>query len=222
MSNKCELEVIGTKNKTDKASWCHDYMPAYDRFFSPLKNEPLTILEIGVSGGSSLRTWRDYFPNAKIYGIDIDPNSEKLTKGEFKIFLGDQKNKSFLDNCITEIGRPDIIIDDGGHTASQQITSFEILFPQLKDDGLYAIEDLHCSYVRKFMDQEKTGLSFLQDLVMAPNFYGKYPRDKEALGSKKLHCEYMGGYEPSYYERWVKGLHFYRSICFIEKEDGLK
>ena len=38
------------------------------------------------------------------------------------------------------------MIDDGGHTAAQQVASFEALFPGLRPRGAYVVEDTHTSY----------------------------------------------------------------------------
>jgi hypothetical protein len=46
---------------------------------------------------------------------------------------------------MREVPSPDFILDDGSHIMSHQITSFETLFPWLKDGGVYACEDTHTS-----------------------------------------------------------------------------
>ena len=39
-----------------------------------------------------------------------------------------------------------ILIDDGSHIQKHQILTLQMLFPHIKDDGVYICEDLHCSY----------------------------------------------------------------------------
>ena len=63
-------------NQTDKGS--HGYVQYYDKHFRLLRKKRLNILEIGVGGyenlnlgGGSLRMWKYYFPNSRIFGIDI-------------------------------------------------------------------------------------------------------------------------------------------------------
>ena len=46
--------------------------------FAPLKTEPLRVLEIGIERGGSLLMWRDYFPNAQVFGIDITDKTGKV------------------------------------------------------------------------------------------------------------------------------------------------
>jgi hypothetical protein len=43
----------------------HLYVTEYDRIFSPLRNRPITLLEIGIHNGGSLEIWSNYFTNAK-------------------------------------------------------------------------------------------------------------------------------------------------------------
>ena len=63
------LTEIGKKYGTDKVA--HNYTDTYDIAFRELREKPLNILEIGVWKGQSLRTFKEYFPNSKIYAIDI-------------------------------------------------------------------------------------------------------------------------------------------------------
>ena len=57
--------------KTDKAMDWHGFTELYEHIFYPLKNSPIRIFEIGIKKGGSLILWRDYFPNATVFGIDI-------------------------------------------------------------------------------------------------------------------------------------------------------
>ena len=72
------------------------------------------------------------------------------TDDQIKIFVGDQANRGFLRELREEIGHIDIVIDDGGHTMIQQITTFEELFPFISETGIYLVEDLHTSYWKEY------------------------------------------------------------------------
>jgi len=139
------LDEIGLLHKTDKSSMTHDYLKNYAKYFEEKIFQDLVLLEIGVAGGNSLRMWREYFPNAKVYGIDNNPD----TKIE-GVFIGDQADFNFLDSVLAEIGAPDIIIDDGSHVGSLTILSFEHLFPKLKSGGMYCVEDTATFYSQTY------------------------------------------------------------------------
>jgi hypothetical protein len=131
--------------RTDKGITIHHFTEVYEHFFFPLKDSATKIFEIGIAGGASLEMWRDYFPRATVYGIDIVPKSE-LDSDRIKTFVADQADRRGLEAVIGASGGYfDIIIDDGGHTMDQQQISFGFLFKYLKPGGYYVIEDVHTS-----------------------------------------------------------------------------
>lgn len=130
------LQEIGTKHKTDKATY-HKYLDFYE---DNLKKESIKrFLEIGVWKSESLKTWREWFDNeVVIEGWDINPCP--IVEGcDFKIV--DQRNRKDMQKNIT--GLYDLILDDGAHTAETVQTSFSFLFPYTK---IYIIEDLHAPW----------------------------------------------------------------------------
>jgi len=138
------LQEIGTKHKTDKAI-THFYMGNYEKYFESWRDKYFTLLEIGVAGGASLKTWKEYFVNARVYGIDNNPDCA----GE-GVFIGSQNDKEFLDSVLEKIGTPDIIIDDGSHYAPYTIETFQHLFKQVMPGGWYIVEDTHCFYDKTY------------------------------------------------------------------------
>ncbi len=101
------------------------------------------ILEIGVQGGGSMRAWCEFYPDADVFGLDVSPKCGDVDVSRATVFLGDVCDKAFLRSCIEDMPQLDVIIDDGGHVACQQQDAFNALFPCLKPEGLYIIEDLH-------------------------------------------------------------------------------
>ena len=71
------LAKLAIRHGSDK--WgAHSYTKHYEAHFLPYREEVLNILEIGVGGygdptvgGASLKMWRDYFPLATVYALDI-------------------------------------------------------------------------------------------------------------------------------------------------------
>lgn len=116
----------------------------YDQYFYN-KNDVLKIVEIGVENGNSLKMWETYFPNAKIYGIDINDKSQYNTE-RIKTFKANQGNRNELKGVFESIGSDiDIIIDDGSHVIKHQLITMGISFRYLKKHGMLFIEDLHTS-----------------------------------------------------------------------------
>lgn len=135
------LNEIGLKTGTDKSTVTHCYLDKYENYFDSMRGSEFTLLEIGVGNGSSIAMWREYFPKAKVYGIDINEGCK--AEG---IFIGSQVDIGFLDSVLERIGVPDVIIDDGSHFAPFTIATFEHLFPKLSNGGLYFVEDTACFY----------------------------------------------------------------------------
>lgn len=102
------------------------------------------VLEIGIGtpetmphvkdykAGSSLRMWRDYFPEAFVYGIDIDKNAIAEAEGP-RIHTSDS---------LPHQGGFDLVIDDGSHKPEDQLENFQKYYSQLFQGGLYIIEDV--------------------------------------------------------------------------------
>jgi autotransporter strand-loop-strand O-heptosyltransferase len=143
-----ELTILANKYGSDKGTVHgdkHNFTETYEKYFKSFKDKKINILEIGVNDGSSLKMWYDYFPNATIYGIDIDDKSQ-FNNERINCVVVDQSKKENLEKFSKNIDLTfDIIIDDGSHHISDQQLTFGFLFPLLKDNGIFIIEDLHTS-----------------------------------------------------------------------------
>jgi SAM-dependent methyltransferase len=123
--------------------WDH-YFEIYDRHLSRFRGKEVHILEIGIYSGGSLDMWRDYFgPGCHIYGVDIEPACRAYESNGVKVFIGDQADRSFWSRFRAEVPALDIVIDDGGHTPEQQITTIEELLQHLRPGGVFICEDVH-------------------------------------------------------------------------------
>jgi len=141
------LAEIFTRHGTDKRPGYHDYAAVYGPLLAPLREQPITLLEIGVSAGRSLRAWADYFPRARIYALDREPKREHDT-ARIRTTVANQADRASLHAALALLGSPalDLVIDDGGHRMDEQQVSLGTLFPNVRPDGLYVIEDVHTSF----------------------------------------------------------------------------
>lgn len=140
---------------TDKY-WVHNYTHHYDRHLSHLRDRKIKILEIGVLRGASLLLWKQAFPKARVYGIDKNTAVwRKFLQGRkgIKVFVGMQEDEKFLTEQVIPAGPYDVIIDDGGHKPSQQLATFEALWPHINSGGIFVIEDLHSNYWKRYFKQ---------------------------------------------------------------------
>jgi len=134
------LQELGIKHGTDKAT-VHGYLPIYEQYFRNLRDQHISLLEIGIAKGHSLRMWKEYFPHAVIYGLDVNYECQLYSQDRIIVKIGDSTNlrmiKEFFQNDMF-----DIIIDDGSHNPMHQIMSYCVSRPKLKTNGMYFIEDI--------------------------------------------------------------------------------
>ena len=106
---------------------------------------PSSMRENGVPG-ASLRMWRDFFPNAQVYGGDIDSDI-LFSEDRIQTLYIDQLNSQSIQRFWNQVPFEefDIIIDDGLHTPEAGICLLEHSFQKLAKKGLYIIEDVNSS-----------------------------------------------------------------------------
>jgi hypothetical protein len=149
----------------------HSYQAAYEKYLRKLRCvEGASLMEIGLGcgmsypEGHSIPLWLALLPRATINVFEYDEkcaraffkNPAKVAKdgvpwpsvfdSEFarraRLETGDQSNEADLARAMAVFGPQDVIVDDGGHTIVQQITSLRVLFRFVKPGGVYILEDL--------------------------------------------------------------------------------
>jgi hypothetical protein len=142
--NTDPLSELANKYGSDKCPKIkHSYTPIYYQLFKDKRQSTKKVLEIGIGlQGASLKMWRDFFPNAGIYGADILPQA-MFEDVRIKSFICDQTNKDQLESLTKVIGTDiDLVIDDGSHITDDQITTCTTLMPLLNKNVIYIIEDV--------------------------------------------------------------------------------
>lgn len=207
------LDMLARVYKSDKCGK-HFYTRHYQTHFKKLKFKRIKLLEIGVGGyhhpdigGNSLRMWKRYFPFGKIFSIDIYDKS-CFDERRIKIFQGNQTDENLLNRIISQVGEPNIIIDDGSHINKHVIKTFEILFPKLKNGGIYVIEDTQTSYWSDYggdsenLDNPSTIMNYFKKLTDCLN-----------------HQEFVrSNYSASYFDKNIYSIRFYHNLIFVFKE----
>ena len=148
-TKKLTIYKLFKNSKKYSIKWS-SYFQVYEKIFSSYRNKKIKFVEIGVANGGSLFMWQKYFgKNAKIIGIDLNPNAKKLEKNGFKIYIGNQSDKKFWNYFYKKEGKVDIILDDGGHKNLQQISTVHYSLPYIKNGGKIVVEDTSTSYLKK-------------------------------------------------------------------------
>jgi hypothetical protein len=138
-------------------------MKLYNEFFEKMTDSK-NILHMGIKD-DFLEMLCEVFPEATIYGTDSTYKIKENTK--IKTFVLDQTNEQGVKKFIEEVNiKFDLIIDDGGHTMKQQQVPFGLLFKELKNGGVYIIEDLHTSLKKEYKNDD----DIITTLDMLNNF----------------------------------------------------
>jgi cephalosporin hydroxylase len=203
---------------TNVHKW-HHYFDIYTRYFERFRERPITMLEIGVYRGGSLRMWKEYFhPDSTIVGIDVDQSCQAHEISDQNVFvrIGSQADPNFLAEINGEFGPFDIILDDGSHKTHHQIVSFGALFRRaLKDGGCYMVEDVHTNYWIKHVDSPETFIDLskqMVDMLHEPYF------DRKETEFRHEHPDALNELELSYLSANLDAVSFHDSIVVFDKK----
>ena len=179
--SKTDLCLLFEKYGSDKCDQIfHTYSRFYYSIFLPRQNSVKNFLEIGIGTkrlmipivgseyqeGASLKGWRDFFPNATIYGLDIN-KSVLFEDDRIKCYHVDQSKESsliktsqqiFQENSISSF---DAIIDDGSHILEHMICSMRTMSQFLIRGGIYIIEDIRDHKIETLLNNTPDNLKML-------------------------------------------------------------
>jgi len=154
--NVTNLGNILANNQSDKST-CHNYHIMYSFIFNKLSAN-INILEIGLGTnnpnlvstmhswgrpGASLYAFREYLPNANIYGADIDKDI-LFESDRIKTCYVDQLDSTSFENISNNFGniKYDLIIDDGLHSIGANFNTLLFALNSVNDNGWIVIEDI--------------------------------------------------------------------------------
>lgn len=156
-------QIFNTKG-SDKDR--NGYTAIYESLFKHIRNKSITVLEIGVGcksvmgrsypPGASLSAWAEYFPKARVFGVDIVKEVTGLTLAEGRVTtqLCDSTNQASVTAFAAGVKRDlglegkadtplfDIIVDDGSHFQVDQLATLRNLWRFVKPGGFFIIEDI--------------------------------------------------------------------------------
>ena len=172
------------------------YDEIYESDFKKLRNEPINILEIGVDQGRSIAVWLDYFPNAKIYAMDI---FVRMHESHIKVLKDNRVQHLKIDSTDPDVHNRvaqwktkfDIIIDDGRHTPEANALTFKSVVPFLKTNGIYYIEDIWPIDKMTKIDLKNLGFDFKKQIVWAQ----KHRKQDFTQSKWKMFIDTLKGYK---------------------------
>jgi SAM-dependent methyltransferase len=148
---KCKFEQYGSDKST-----VHNYHLIYGSILSNPESVG-AVLEIGLGSnntdvvssmgqtgkpGASLRAFRDFLPNANIFGADVDKRI-LFEEDRIRTFFVDQTELCTFEALGREVGTNfDLIIDDGLHCPNANVAVLAFALGRLKPGGWLVVEDI--------------------------------------------------------------------------------
>ena len=148
-----------TDKDGDLPQGLHSYAVPYEQLLSSRRLDVKRVLEVGVRHGGSLKLWRDYFPNALVFGAD-NGSEAGLWKSDcdrIHVEYADSTKPQTLAALGATFGPFDLIVDDGSHYYIHQIATFAALRPYLAPGGIYVVEDVSDISYAEIMAKEFGG-----------------------------------------------------------------
>ena len=173
------MSYFGSDKGNPQGNGHHNYTLLYDPLFRPVRQDAIRVFELGLGTnnldfpsnmgadgkpGASLRGWKQFFPNAQIFGADIDAGI-LFEEERIKTYQCDQNSADSINRLWSNpdlAGDFDIIIEDGLHTFDANVSFFENSCNKLKAGGVYVVEDIQ-SY------------AFHQWAAKLPEWKARYP-----------------------------------------------
>jgi cephalosporin hydroxylase len=101
---------------------------------------------------------------AKIIGIDINPECKQYESDGIEIFIGSQDDSTLIDKILKKYPNISIVLDDGSHVMQHMNASFELLYHHLDPNGVYIVEDTHTCYWPEHQGGLRQENSFIENV----------------------------------------------------------
>jgi len=190
-----EMCRVMARHGSDKGRF-HNYTTVYTELFGDRRQQPLRIFELGLgtnnpalassmgtSGrpGASMRGWRELFPNALVYGADIDRDI-LFDDDRIQTFYCDQLDAEAIRDLWSQPelrDKMDILIDDGLHTYEANLSFLNGSLDHVRPGGIYVVEDILTASLPEWRALLKSGFAerfpgFDFSLVELPHPYNTH------------------------------------------------
>jgi len=208
--NKDPDNRLTNKGDFEHGGYFRCHVDLYEEILAPYRQTATRVFEIGINKGGSIRMWKEYFPEATIFGLDsskgVVRNMQAAKVDRVTALRLNQNDRDQLQDFADTYGlhaweKFVIGIDDGSHYWEDQIKSFQVLWPTIKDGGLYVCEDTLNSYYTKAGNDGQSAIDYFKGLVNELNFHG----DSDVSS-------------PTEYQSTIGWIGFRYNVIFIKKQ----
>lgn len=219
-TKKSTFATIHEKKQGKASDKWESYLDLYDELFTPLKKNPVTMLEIGVQNGGSLETYGEFFAKGKRFiGCDINEGCRNLKYSDERIavVVGNANTEPVAKEILQLSADFSIIIDDGSHVSLDVINSFLIYFPVVQPGGLYIIEDTHTLYHQAFgggIGNERSAIAFFKKLADVVSYEWWH---NESSIQTHLSTFFLQNTPDFITDGWIESVEFRNSVIVVRK-----
>lgn len=179
------LDAAGMRHGSTLSSLGRGCLGEWSAWFEPLRQTEFDLVDIGSGDGASLRLWREWFPAARLVGLDARRCHLSLDIPGCRVVQGDQVEFQTFRPLLQEF-RFRLVIADGSLHGGDQWQTFTMLLPWLEPGAIYACDgfdpaefDAERRTVGLFADLAKAAVSpWLREsvLVQSPELETLLPR----------------------------------------------
>ena len=204
--NQYQKPIKRTKEKVEG----HNYHKFYENYLSKIKNSNLDILEIGSFRGNAAAALYFYLPLSKFFCVDLYPDLFLYKSKRMRNYYLDNSSENEIQKKILENAEKyDLVIEDAGHYYKDQIISLFKIFPKLKKNGIYVVEELDFPDTRSDMNLNNQHPTLKEILLLI-----KSNKDfQSSLISENEKEFFLSNYDTI---DILKGS--FNNICFIKKK----
>ena len=195
---------------TNKKNKGHGYHKFYERYLSKIKDTNLDVLEIGSFRGNAAAALYFYLPRSNISCVDLYPDLFLYKSKRIKnYYLDNSSEKEIQNKILMNNEKYDVVIEDAGHYYKDQIISLFKIFPKLKSNGVYVIEELDFPDTRTDMNLKNEHPTLKEILLLI-----KSKKDfNSSLVSENEKQFFLSNYETIEIRKGSLN-----EICFIKKK----
>jgi hypothetical protein len=215
-----DLHELARTLGTDKHE--HGFTLYYPSLLNRFRTLDIDLLEIGVLNASSLRLWKQWMPNASVFGADNRrtlPNEPVKIEDGITIIKADQHSLADVRRLATH--RPwSVVIDDGSHKPTDQLVTFMEIFPRLVPRGVYIIEDIETNYWARGYGRGYLYNWNMKDETNETDVVGRFIDTIHMVVNRYLQCHHPSS--PVFskeVDSWIGSVTFIRNAIAVVKRD---
>jgi len=200
----------------------HNYEDFFHENLKEIKNKNMNILEIGTARGDGLASFYFYFPNSNLIGVDNNPFRIRYKSKRIRNVYVDISSKNIMKRLTNHLNlKFDLIFEDCSHKLVDQIICFVENFKNLKNGGIYIVEDLNFPEIHEMYNPTKESINLkiiLQKIISGDEVNTQF-LDHNEVDYIKKNIETVKFFKCKNKKNYlIEGLSDHSEIAFIRKK----